>query len=406
MVHAVRGLKLTFCLALLPTGLAFAQTTPVEVTPAVVAAPVAYVYIGTTKGVYLYDAASTGQLTRVSSSAYQPAGLAIGSNGKYFISLGTYLVHSYLVASNGAIGKSVSSIDTRKYYEADCGAVATEGLATLAHTGQRLYVVFPVLSGDCSAAIQTYDITTTGGLTFNGNIMTGTNDGSGLLQAPTITANNTFAYAASDFGCCGLQPPAWMGYRVGSNGEMQNWTFNLSYMTSSATEPDGYYPFYVSADSANHLAAIVAAPVNNGNPGDYNPAQLASYTVDSQGNLSTTSTAANMPRTGLGAGCCSQNGLNMSPSGKLLAVAGTTGVQVFHFNGASPITPYSAVLTTSEIDEIHWDNSNHLYALSNTKDKLYVFTVTPTSIKAASGSPFTVGSSPMDTGRSPIVVSK
>jgi len=98
--------------------------------------------------------------------------------------------------------------------------------------------------------------------------------------------------------------------------------------------------------------------------------------------------------------------LNMSPSGKLLAVAGTTGVQVFHFNGANPITHYSAVLTSSEIDEIHWDNSNHLYALSNANGKLYVFTITPTSIKPVSGSPFTVGSSTMGTPNSLIVVSK
>jgi hypothetical protein len=35
----------------------------------------------------------------------------------------------------------------------------------------------------------------------------------------------------------------------------------------------------------------------------------------------------------------------MSPSGKLLAVAGTTGLQVFHFNGSNPIKPYTGLLT-------------------------------------------------------------
>ena len=32
-------------------------------------------------------------------------------------------------------------------------------------------------------------------------------------------------------------------------------------------------------------------------------------------------------------------GLGMSPSGKLLAVAGSGGLQVFHYKGGSPITP-------------------------------------------------------------------
>jgi hypothetical protein len=81
--------------------------------------------------------------------------------------------------------------------------------------------------------------------------------------------------------------------------------------------------------------------------------------------------------------------MNMSPSGKLLAVGGS-GLKVYHFNGAAPITPYSGTLTTAPIGWIHWDNANHLYALSS--GKLYVFTVTPTSITPASGSPYTVAS--------------
>ena len=78
------------------------------------------------------------------------------------------------------------------------------------------------------------------------------------------------------------QPGAWSGYKLESNGEMENWTFNLN----DATEPDGYTPFYVTAGTNNYLAAIVAA----NSAGYYGPMQLASYTVDSQGNLSTTST--------------------------------------------------------------------------------------------------------------------
>lgn len=48
-------------------------------------APVAYVYVSTSKGVNLYDVASTGKLTLVSGSPFKTTGLMIGSNGKYFI---------------------------------------------------------------------------------------------------------------------------------------------------------------------------------------------------------------------------------------------------------------------------------------------------------------------------------
>ena len=79
----------------------------------------------------------------------------------------------------------------------------------------------------------------------------------------------------------------------------------------------------------------------------------------------------------------------MSQSGKLLAVG--PGLQVFHFNGAEPITKFTGLLPTAPITHIHWDNNNHLYALSS--NKLYVYTVTPTSVEEVPGSPYTLPNS-------------
>jgi hypothetical protein len=40
-------------------------------------------------------------------------------------------------------------------------------------------------------------------------------------------------------------------------------------------------------------------------------------------------------------------------------------LQLFHFNGASPLTTFSKLLLPgTEIDQLAWDNNNHLYALS------------------------------------------
>jgi hypothetical protein len=50
------------------------------------------------------------------------------------------------------------------------------------------------------------------------------------------------------------------------------------------------------------------------------------------------------------------------------------------------------MLTTANISQVHWDNNNHLYALSDSTNKLYVYTITPTSIGEASGSPYTIAS--------------
>ena len=83
--------------------------------------------------------------------------------------------------------------------------------------------------------------------------------------------------------------------------------------------------------------------------------------------------------------------INMSPAGNLLAVGAVSGLQIFHFNGAAPPTAYSgALLPNVEIDQLGWDKSNHLYALSYSSGKLYVYTVTTTSISEAAGSPHLV----------------
>jgi hypothetical protein len=112
---------------------------------------------------------------------------------------------------------------------------------------------------------------------------------------------------------------------------------------------------------------------------------LASYTVDSKGDLTSTNTWENMPTL---AGDI--YAFLMSPAGKYLAVATQTGVQVFHLNGASPITPFTGVIGTSGyIDNLGWDVLNHVYAL-NVSNKLHVYTVTSSSVKEASGSPYLI----------------
>jgi hypothetical protein len=90
-------------------------------------------------------------------------------------------------------------------------------------------------------------------------------------------------------------------------------------------------------------------------------------------------------------------GLSMSTSGKLVTAIGVesdgAGVQLFHFNGAAPITLYGSILLPGvTIDQVAWDNNNHMYALSYSAGQLYVYTATPTSIKAVAGSPYTIPS--------------
>ena len=98
-----------------------------------------------------------------------------------------------------------------------------------------------------------------------------------------------------------------------------------------------------------------------------------------------------MPQTQQQANWVGQLALFMCPSGKLLAVSEFTGLQLFHFNGAAPIKPYTAaLLPTVRIDTVAWDNNNHMYALSDESGMLYVYTATTTSVNPVHGAPIAV----------------
>jgi outer membrane protein assembly factor BamB len=206
-----------------------------------------------------------------------------------------------------------------------------------------------------------------------------------VYHLPTFTANDMFAYAQiGDGGGSDVDPyipGVPIGFKRDSAGALESLAFNKTLPPVGSI--GDYYTLIPTAGESNYLAlSLLQAQLPDGETG---PIQLGSFIVDSEGNISTTNTWEDMPAPGL-----VPQILNMSPSGELLAIAGN-GLQIFHFNGADPIMPYSEVLTpTVPIDRIHWDKDNHLYALSESQGQLYVYTITPASITGAPGSPYTI----------------
>jgi hypothetical protein len=401
MTHAVRSCIFTLCLAVLSAGPAFTQASSSEAAPAttVSAADVANVYVGTSNGVLLYHAASNGKLTLVSGSPFSIAGSAVGSNRKYFVSLDPGNLYSYPVLSNGAIGPQAFQINTQDYALGD-NCLSTTG-ADFDHSGQKLYVQLAGASNTFGThycnLLQSFEIASnTGSFTFLGSTSNGGFTEPADPASPLATiSNDAYAYdlAAIDLTCYRQRE----AFQRQSNGTLDSISFTD---TQPVSEPGWNYVLMRSTeaqDPSSHLAAAVAM-TTGGTCGPFQPPQLVSYTVDNQGNVTSTNTWQNAP-----ASQVYDSVLSMSPSGKLLAVGGnnflfrgtsvnlgTNGLRVFHFNGANPITPYSKTLTTAPIDQIHWDETNHLYALSDETNKLYVYTVTPTSISEAPGSPYTI----------------
>jgi hypothetical protein len=344
--------------------------------------PVAYVYVSSgpftvPNVVNAFTAAANGKLTAVPGSPFHDDVWTMAVNGKYLFggtTNGIY-VAAFQIGSNGAL-HWMASTNVARYNPGACNPFA--GPLVLDHTGADLYLRVTV-AGCEYTEYQTFSIDQANGkLNFLGSSAPSFQFSSPL----SFSGNNVYAYGTSCASFENVNIDTFQILKRGSNGFLTD-------SGISAAEPPAKNPgeFYCRAalatDPTNHVA--VAVERMSLSTGFFaGRAQLATYTRDSYGNLTTTSTSANMPTTAMDV----ISSLSMSPSGKLLAVGGD-GLQIFHFNGSAPITHYTGVLPVLVVNQMFWDNANHLYVLGY-PDKLYVFTVTPTAFSQASGSPYTI----------------
>jgi hypothetical protein len=395
-IHATHFGFSLILLSAIPT---FSQAD--DSTAETTAATVANVYVQTPKGVDVFSAASTGNLTLVKGSPFSDSGQMEGVSGKYLISVGTDYLHTYPIESNGTVGKQASETNTQDYGGSECGSTSLDGVpsgAFLDQAGQYFYVQLYQLNGgdspgDC-AAWQTYKVETNGTLQFIGSMeYEGWSDAYATdSSAPTVSSNDEYAYGAF-YNFDGASYYTFSAFSRSDSGFLEiNQNFTAIDPPANPNAPYGswtFKPLFTQADNASHLAVLMESYYLDENLDQYyGPNQLASYTIDdASGGIASTNTWQNMPAPLV----TNSVTMSMSTSGKLLAVFGYPGLQLFHFNGAAPITSYSSVLLpTTDIDQVAWDKDNHMYALSYESQKLYVFTVTPTTINEVAGSPYSV----------------
>jgi hypothetical protein len=248
----------------------------------------------------------------------------------YNLSTSSITIDSFSIAANGALSQVTST----------SAANSGDGLGVLFldHTGSSLYSA-RYESQFGSDVYQTFAVdNTTGALSYRGETAASTEFGWRM----SFIANNQYVYGANCNGDRTFAPDIF-GFKRSPDQTLGQ----LNIQPKIPQPPKGklfYCPFLAAADTSNHVA-ISMDPIGSTTTG---PIQLATYSANKSGGLTTTSTAGNMPRVTVGW----VNTMWMSPSGKLLAVGGMNGLQVFHFNGANPIKPYTWLLTKDEIDQV------------------------------------------------------
>ena len=373
MFSVHRTLLLALLGACASTVLASAQATTSQTDPSTdssVSSPVAYLYVassnGSTDQIKGYSAASNGSLTAIPGSPFPYNVNYMAVNGAWLFGIANVDedLYSFSIGANGAL--------TLK----DKLTVVTNGNGLISdyldHTGATLYADLYSTNNDYLS----YSIDqSTGKLTQTGDLAGGPPNNSPV----SFIGNNDFAYSSS----CYHFGPEIIGVQRNTDGTL-SYLSNFNPPYPKAPTGDFWCPWLAAADPTDHLA-IAMQPLN-GNWVSQGPYQLASYTVNSSGDLTTSNTYSNMPKVAVG----TVNDYWMSPNGKYLAVGGSGGLQIFHFNGVNPITKFTGLLTSNPIVQMFWDNANHLYAISETAGKLYVFTVTSTGVTQAPGSPHAI----------------
>jgi hypothetical protein len=300
--------------------------------------PVADVYVQTSKGDNLYTAASNGRLTLVAGSPFPITGQMISTSGNHFVSLGEDNVHVYALASNGAIGEQVAQISTQDYNGKQCG---TAQFGVLDRTGQDLYVDVSgtknQYQGIVCVAFQSFKIASSGATSYLGSILP-YNDPTGYMDVyyypPVFSGSNTYAYGTVAGLSDTCDEPEIVSYQRESSGALE--LAATQSVTLPQPEPGGweYFPYYISADSGNHLA-IAVQPAQNAACGTRGSLQLASFTINNNGGIVSTNTYTNMPTAVPSSG----GGIDLgpiSPSGTVLPVGLGNNLKLFHFNVYAP----------------------------------------------------------------------
>lgn len=358
---------------------------------------IASIYVQTGPGVVVFTKDSAGKLTKVKGSPFPVTGQMEAITGKYLISVGTDWLHVYELSSSGAVGKQVSKINTQSYAGGECGT--TSELVTDL-TGKYIYVeLFDYtddLPSDCTAW-QSYSISSSGALTFIGNLEPQVlQDGDhGTIQTfgGAVGSSNHYVYVDGNIN----NIPSLFPFSM-QNGSL-NQTTNFKEADPTPDPNLDYFlaPVMAVADSKEHLAVLMMPWFYNDDGSAPENLKLASYTIDpSTGSITSTNTQDDIPFTDLQAPAYT---MSMSKNGSFVAIGNNDGMQVFKFNGAKPPTALTKLLLPgTEIDQLAWDKQDHLYALSYAysmssnpegKAELYVYSVGST-VKQVQGSPYSV----------------
>jgi hypothetical protein len=343
---------------------------------------VAYVYVAGSTQISGYSATASGQLAPIPGLPIPASVSHLSTTSKTLFGPGidNENIYSFNIGVGGLL--TPGPVTYAQQYNTN-GCPAKLGPTQIDYTGLYLYSL--VIDAACSDATATevYPIRTGGALGEPVGWFTQI-EHAGPPNPIRILGTNKFGFFTgcehdgSDF------TPTTLIFQISGGWLTPDGRYTEA---PEPSDPEDFYcPAMLTGDPSNHLAFAFRKYYPSISKLS-TPYFLASYTVDTQGNISTESNYTNMPTASIG----TLSAMSIAPSGNLLVVAGSYGFELFAFNGASPITKIGSLVPSNPVTQMAWDKAGHLYVL--TTSSLFVYTATSTGVKEAAGSPYTLSGS-------------
>ena len=331
----------------------------------------AYAYVGSPGYagdgfIYEYAIAPDGSATPITGSPLSGADGSVVGGGNYVLATDGKNIVTYTIAGNGSLSET-SSVDGTAY-DQDQQSATVQSLS-LPSDVRDVYTDNWFVDG-ANNAYESWAVGSSGQLSYLAS--------SGLPLYSTaggwpfsFTADGRFAYTWS---VCKWDGSVW-GFARGSNGTLIKMTPDAKGLPGGNGETSSECSQGVATSAMGYVAVAWNGAYCCGGPTGF-----ASYAVQSNGELK------QIPGSVV---VTNENAMVFDPTGKYLAVAVGSGIQMYQLQSNGVLKAIGSVQQPSvAFSNLAWDKSNHLYATSSSG--LYIFNSSAGILTLAPGSPLAI----------------
>ena len=314
-----------------------------------------------------FNVAADGSTTPAQGSPFTGANGSLATNGTFLLATDGTNIVSFAIGSNGSL-TPVSTIDGTAHNDTPTGSGI--GALSLDRSGSTLYAGEINFQGADNNAFAFFNLSPSGTLSFLANSVINVNFAGRL----TFKQDNKRAYGQ---GCFFL---GWDLFGLTRNPDGTLTPFDDKAPSPPIQNGQFFCPGPSTASPASNFLAGVIVPEGQTGVND----SLSVYIINSDGTLTL------VPSSVMTTPFMFITDIEFDPSGNFVAAATSAGVQIYRLTSGTLTAVGSPQNANTSFDLVQWDSFGHLYAISSSGQRFFIYTSTQGILSAAPGSPYSV----------------